>query len=175
LFYERGLDRVGVAEVCADAGISKETLYRHFGSKDGLVQAVLDARSDKTTGWLYQVVAAAGEDPADQLTAAFDALASWYAEPNFRGCAIVNAATQQHAGPARAIAARHLSRYLALLTGIATRARVADPAAVGRQLLILLEGATVLADHLADPDAASLARDAALTLLRHQPKLPNDS
>ena len=27
-------------------GASKETLYRHFGSKDGLIEAVLEARSD---------------------------------------------------------------------------------------------------------------------------------
>lgn len=168
LFYERGLDSVGVAEVCAAAGISKETLYRHFGSKDGLVQAVLDARSDKTTDWLCHAVAAAGDDPADQLMAVFDALAAWYAEPSFRGCAIVNAAAQQHAGPAGPIAARHLNRYLALLTDIAARARAADPATLGRQLLILLEGATVVADHLADPGAATLARDAALALLREQ-------
>ncbi len=166
VLYERGLDGVGIAELCADAGISKETLYRHFGSKDGLVQAVLETRSDRVTHWLNKAAADAGNSPADQLAAVFDALHRWYAEPGFRGCAIVNAATQRHNGPAGPIATRHLGRHLDLLTGIAQRAGAADPATLGRQLLMLLEGATTVADHLGEPCAAEYARHAALTLLR---------
>jgi hypothetical protein len=75
------------------------TLYRHFGTKDGLVQAVLEARSDRVIRWLTDAVTAAGDDPADQLTALFDALQGWYDEPAFRGCALLNAATQHHTGP----------------------------------------------------------------------------
>jgi AcrR family transcriptional regulator len=166
VLYERGIDGVGVAELCAGAGVSKETLYRHFGSKDGLIKAVLEARSDLVARWLREEAAAAGEDPADQLAAVFDALGRWYAEPGYRGCAIMNAAAQHHAGAPRAVAARHLDRHLELLTGIAARAGAADPGALGRQLLILVEGATVLADHHGGPGTARAARDAAAVLLR---------
>jgi AcrR family transcriptional regulator len=166
LLYERGLDGIGVAELCASVGVSKETLYRHFGSKDGLVQAVLEARSDHVVRWLHDAAATAGEDPAAQLRAVFDALARWHTKPTFRGCAIVNAATQQHNSPARAIATRHLDRHLDLLTGIAHRAGAPDAVHVGKQLLALVEGATVLADHHGDTDAASVAKEAALILLR---------
>jgi AcrR family transcriptional regulator len=167
VLYERGLDGVGVAELCARLGVSKETLYRHFGSKEGLIRAVLEARSDRVARWLRDAVTAAGDDPAAQLSAVFDALGRWYAEPAFRGCAIVNAATQHHADPARAVAARHLDRYLELFTGIAARAGAADPDTLGRQLLMLVEGATVVADHH-NGDPATTARHAqiaALTLL----------
>lgn len=165
ILYARGLDGVGIAELCAEAGISKETLYRHFGSKEGLVHAVLEARSDRVTRWLAGAAADAGDDPAAQLAAVFDALGLWFNEPGFRGCAIVNAATQHHTTPASIIAARHLGRYLDLFTDIATRAGAAHPAALGRQLLLLLEGATVVADHLDGPGAADDAREAALALL----------
>lgn len=166
ILYERGLDGVGVAELCRAVGASKETLYRHFGSKDGLVEAVLGARSDRVVHWLTAAVDSAGPDPAAQLTALFDALGDWYREPRFRGCAILNAATQRHAPPARTVADRHLGRYGELLTGIAQRAGAPEPARLGRQLLILLEGATVVADHH-DPDghAAEDAKHAALALL----------
>ncbi|MFC7583837.1 TetR/AcrR family transcriptional regulator [Nonomuraea antimicrobica] len=60
LLYERGLDGIGVAELCAAVGASKETLYRHFGSKDGLVLAVLEARSDRVVRWLRDAADAAG-------------------------------------------------------------------------------------------------------------------
>lgn len=166
LLYQRGLDGIGIAELCATIGISKETLYRHFSSKEGLVQAALEARSDHVVRWLRDAAAGAGDDPAAQLAAVFDALGRWHAEPTFRGCAIVNAATQQHTGPARAIAARHLTRHLELLTDIARRAGAPNPAGLGKQLLLLVEGATILADHHGDTQAAMLAKHAALALLQ---------
>jgi AcrR family transcriptional regulator len=165
LLYDRGLDGAATAELCARAGVSKETLYRHFGSKEGLIEAVLAERSDRVARWLRDAAEAAGEDPACQLAAVFDALGHWYAEPGFRGCAIVNAAVQHHARPARSMAARHLGRHLDLLTSIAARAGAADPATLGRQLLMLVEGATIVADHYHASDAARHARLAALTLL----------
>ncbi|MEV4483849.1 TetR/AcrR family transcriptional regulator [Micromonospora coxensis] len=165
VLYERGLDGIGVAELCTRIGISKETLYRHFGTKDALVEAVLQARSDRVTSWLADAVAAAGDDPADQLGAVFDALGQWYDEPVFRGCALLNAAAQHHVEAVRAITARHLDRYLDLLTDIAGRAGAADPHLLGRQLLILVEGATVVAAHHSPAGAGDHARRAALTLL----------
>lgn len=166
LLYQRGLDGIGVAELCAAIGVSKETLYRHFGSKDGLVQVVLEARHDRLARWLDAAAVDAGADPADQLAAVFDLLGLWHAEPDFRGCAILNAATQHHSGPARAVAARLLDHRLDLLTGIAARAGAPDPARLGKQLLTLLAGATTLADHHGDADAAEHAKQAALALLR---------
>ncbi|MEV6527548.1 TetR/AcrR family transcriptional regulator [Longispora sp. NPDC051575] len=164
LLYRRGLDGVGVAELCAAVGASKETLYRHFGSKDGLIQAVLEARSDRVHAWISTAVATA-PDPAAELHAVFEALGGWFEQPEFRGCAIVNAATQRHSPPARLVAVRHLDRYLEMFTDIAARAGVAEPGELGGQLLILLEGATVVADHHRADGVARLAGRAALTLL----------
>jgi AcrR family transcriptional regulator len=166
ILYARGLDGVGVAELCSAAGISKETLYRHFGSKDGLVHAMLEQRSERVSSWLERAVAAAGDAPEDQLAAVFDALGAWYAEPGFRGCAISNAAAQRHAQPVDPVAGGHLTRRRRLLTGIAERAGAADPAALGRQLTQLVSGATSVADLDRDPSAAADAREAALALLR---------
>ncbi|MFI7461966.1 TetR/AcrR family transcriptional regulator [Nonomuraea sp. NPDC049646] len=174
LLYERGLDGIGVAGLCAAIGISKETLYRHFGTKEGLVEAVLQARSDRVARGLAARARAAGDDPRAQLGAVFDALRQWYADPAFRGCALLNAAAQHHADPVRAITARHLDRYLELLTGIAERAGAADPGLVGRQLLMLVEGATVVAAHHDGAAAADHALQAALTLLHATPSPVTD-
>ncbi|HZE39221.1 MAG TPA: TetR/AcrR family transcriptional regulator [Stackebrandtia sp.] len=166
VFYRRGLDGAGIAELCAQLGASKQTLYRHFGSKDGLIAAVLEARSRRVTAWL-RAAAEAGSSPAERLAAVFDALGSWYAEPGFRGCAIVNAATQHHDDPPRAAVARHLERYLDLLRGIASDAATREPEALARQWLLLLEGSIVLADHHGWGGAsADVAKRAATDLLR---------
>ncbi|MEU1810658.1 TetR/AcrR family transcriptional regulator [Micromonospora sp. WMMD1076] len=171
LLYERGLDGIGVAELCSRIGVSKETLYRHFGTKEGLIEAVLEARSDRVTSWIAAAAAAAGEDPRAQLAAVFDELQRWYEEPAFRGCAMHNAAAQHQAQPVTGITARHLDRRLDLLTAVARRAGAADPDAVGRQLLLLVEGATLIAAHHDRTGAGRYAKQAALALLAAAPSL----
>ncbi|NUO97359.1 MAG: TetR/AcrR family transcriptional regulator [Nonomuraea sp.] len=165
MLYERGLDGIGVAELCTRLGVSKETLYRHFGTKEGLIEAALLQRSERVTRWLAAAVEAAGDDPRDRLAAVFDALQQWYDDPVFRGCAMLNAAAQHHVETVRALTARHLDGYLRLLTGIAARAGAPDPEILGRQLLMLVEGATVVAAHHDRAAAGAHAREAALTLL----------
>ncbi|WP_371800231.1 hypothetical protein OG963_42755 [Streptomyces sp. NBC_01707] len=40
----------------------QETLYLDFASKDGLVESVLEARSERDNAWLAETFAAAGVD-----------------------------------------------------------------------------------------------------------------
>jgi TetR/AcrR family transcriptional repressor of nem operon len=42
LIRERGIDGVGVAEICAQAGLTHGALYAQFGSKDALVAEALE-------------------------------------------------------------------------------------------------------------------------------------
>jgi len=45
LWSERGYDAVGVQEIVQAAGVTKPTLYHYFGSKRGLLDALIDERS----------------------------------------------------------------------------------------------------------------------------------
>jgi TetR/AcrR family transcriptional regulator len=45
LWSERGYDAVGVQEIVDAAGITKPTLYHYFGSKRGLLDALIEAKS----------------------------------------------------------------------------------------------------------------------------------
>lgn len=47
LLVERGLERVTMAEVAAGAGVAPGLLYHYFGSKAGLLRAVMDAASPR--------------------------------------------------------------------------------------------------------------------------------
>jgi AcrR family transcriptional regulator len=171
LFYRDGTS-VGVEEIARRAAVSKLTIYRHFGSKEALLDEVLRQRSDQVIAWL-QAAADRPDDPVERLLAVFDALHGWYTEARFRGCAIVNAATQVPApsSPARRIAPNHLGRLRDLLTMLAADAGAQEPQLAGRQLLILLEGATVVAALTGDADAATDARELARRVLpHHQPQ-----
>ena len=85
LFYERGVQQVGMDEVRTAAGVSLKRLYQLFPSKDRLVLGWLAARDER---WLASVGDHARK--AGSALAIFDWLAEWFAEPDFRGCAFVN-------------------------------------------------------------------------------------
>lgn len=49
LFWKHGLKRVSVEEICAQAGVSKMTFYRHFSNKTELAKAVYTRVVEKST------------------------------------------------------------------------------------------------------------------------------
>ena len=56
LWAERGYDAVGVQEIVEAAGITKPTLYHYFGSKRGLLDALIE---EKAAGLQEALTAAA--------------------------------------------------------------------------------------------------------------------
>ncbi|GAA4517097.1 TetR/AcrR family transcriptional regulator [Actinoallomurus oryzae] len=165
LFYERGVHAVGVNEIAARASASKLSLYRYFPSKELLVQAMLAEYSDRIHAWLDRETASAPPGP-ERVLSVFDLLIDWFARPGYHGCAVVNTATDTRAnGEVAAIARRHLVRYRALLEDRLDGLGLTDPAAVARQLLLLIEGASVVTAIDGTPAAGQDARDAARRLL----------
>jgi AcrR family transcriptional regulator len=165
LFYERGVHAVGVNEIAARASASKLSLYRYFPSKHKLVADMLREHSDRIHAWLERNTAGAPAGPARVLSV-FDLLIRWFAEPGYHGCTVVNTVTDTRADPAvAAIARRHLARYLDLLETRARQAGLQDAPALARQLLLLIEGASVVTSIEGTPDAGADARRAAGQLL----------
>ncbi|WP_163509721.1 TetR/AcrR family transcriptional regulator [Fodinicola acaciae] len=166
VFYRRGIHAVGVAEVAAAAGASKLTIYKHFGSKDGLVEAVLADRTRRVRGW-HERAASEGTTGRDRVLAVFELVTSWFAEAGFRGCAMMNAATEDRghdAAPSR-LARDHLAFYRRLFQRSLEEAGASDAAALARQLVIVLEGATLVSAIDRDPSVGAEAVRTAETLL----------
>lgn len=70
LFSERGYDAVGVQEICDAAGITKPTLYHYFGSKRGLLEAILDCSFTKLKTRLAAAADYQGDMPLTLQTVA---------------------------------------------------------------------------------------------------------
>jgi AcrR family transcriptional regulator len=72
---DRVIQRRGVAvsmdEIASEAGITKPVLYRHFGDKDGLYQALTERYVDELKTALKPATKAS--EPRDRLAAAIDA------------------------------------------------------------------------------------------------------
>lgn len=168
LFYEHGVHAVGVNQIAARARASKLSMYRYFPSKQELVEGMLSVHSDRIHAWLERKTAGAAAGPARVLSV-FDLLIRWFAEPGYHGCTVLNTVTDTRADPAvAAIARRHLARYRDLLAARAAEAGLDDAAALARQLLLLIEGASVVTAIDGNPDAGADARRAAETLIRQR-------
>jgi TetR/AcrR family transcriptional regulator len=64
LFSERGYEAVGVAEICESSGITKPTLYHYYGSKRGLLDAIVAERGAPLASGLREAAAYAAGDRA---------------------------------------------------------------------------------------------------------------
>jgi AcrR family transcriptional regulator len=167
LFYGEGLQAVSVHDVRAASGVSLKRLYQCYPSKEALIAAYLARRDRRWRAELRQFVSTAGETPSDRILVVFDSLEAWFRQPEFRGCAFINAFGELgRASPVIAEAARHHKTALfAFLLELAADTGADDPGTLARQLLILVDGAIVSASFTGDAEAAGWARDAAAALL----------
>lgn len=165
LFYAEGVNTVGIDRVIERAGVAKATLYSAFGSKDELIRAYLEqryqGRRERTLRAVEQY-----ESPRERLMAVFDTLAESLSQPNYHGCAFVNASAEARPGSPIETAVDGYRGWLrGLLTQLAREAGAADPEQLAWQLHLLYDGASVSARMDHDPDAAIPARQAAVGLI----------
>lgn len=66
-FYAHGVERASVDAIAAEAGVSKMTVYNHFGSKEGLFEAMVRDRTERITGGLPGVEAMDPKQPRKAL------------------------------------------------------------------------------------------------------------
>ncbi|KGJ95841.1 TetR/AcrR family transcriptional regulator [Thalassotalea sp. ND16A] len=126
LFYEKGVNSVGINELLKVSGIAKKTLYNHFDSKQALVLAALKQRNDKFMTWLEMNLNEASTDK-EVIARLFHGLSAWFTDSaaelgNFRGCFFINTSSefsdpcsdvsqycQYHKRQVRALISKHLS------------------------------------------------------------------
>ncbi|KZX21690.1 TetR/AcrR family transcriptional regulator [Rathayibacter tanaceti] len=164
LYYERGIQSVGMDELRTAAGVSLKRLYAEFPSKEAVIVAVLHGRHEQWTIGVSARVAAA-DGPRGKLLAIYDFLFDWFSEDSFRGCGFINAFGELGSShPAVALLAREhkdsFQRFLAHLAGEA-----GGGAELAAQLAILAEGAQTTAAIAGSPEAALHARRAAEVLI----------
>lgn len=167
LFYAKGIRNTGIDEVIASAGVAKASMYKHFPSKDALIEAYVRRRDREWRDWFAARLATAGPDAMTRLAAVFDVLEEWFRGEVFRGCAFINASVElanpHHPGHAAAL--EHKQAMRAHLAELAREAGLRQPEQVADQLALLVDGAIVAAVLEGDPSAAQRAGAAASALL----------
>lgn len=143
LFYRQGFHASGVEQLSQEAGVTKKTLYRHFSSKEHLVEAALQLRHNEFMRKLREAMERVSE-PYRPL-AYIEFLAAWVNEPDFHGCAFINASAEysDQTDQPHILAKLHKQQVIAYLEKLCTDAMLHQPILAARQLFLIGEGLIV--------------------------------
>lgn len=167
LFCRYGINATGVDAVVAAAGTAKATLYKTFGSKEGLVEAVLEAEGAAWRDWFLGEIDAIAGSPADKLLGIFDVLEIWFGEERFFGCPFINAVGEFDKRETRykTIALEHKTIVMRRIGELVAATGVANSDEAAHQIGLLVDGAIVAALITGDPAIARQGRAATAKVL----------
>ncbi|MDR1044606.1 MAG: TetR/AcrR family transcriptional regulator [Candidatus Adiutrix sp.] len=166
LFYDEGIQSVGIDRIIQEAGVAMNTLYKHFPSKDALVEQYLRDRDVRWRRWFMSYTRPQAS-LAENLLSLFEALNDWFHEAAFRGCAFINAAGEfgdSHPDVFQ-ISREHKELIYRDVLRLCVEAGIPDAETLARRMMILIEGAIVRAYLNDDREAAVCAKEVAAKLL----------
>ncbi len=167
LFCRHGINATGVDAIVAAAGTAKTTLYKAFGSKEGLIEAVLEREGSAWRDWFIAEVDALPGDASAKLVHLFGVLKKWFAEEQFYGCPFINAVGEcdKDDDRMRMIALKHKGIVMDKIRELAEAARPDDAEGLAHEMALLIDGAIVSALITRNPDVADHAHNAAQRIL----------
>jgi AcrR family transcriptional regulator len=169
LFCRYGINSVGVDAIIEAAGTAKTTLYKLFGSKDGLVETVLDREGQSWRNWFLTSIDGPGGTPRERLARIGPALKIWFSRDDFFGCPFINAVGESDKADdrMRRLAIAHKSIVLDRLTVLCSEAGIPEAEQVAHTLGLVIDGAIVMALITRDAAAADVADRACMAILPH--------
>lgn len=144
LFYREGIHAVGVDRIIAEAGVTRATFYRHFPSKEDLVEAYLGVEDANIRG-AFEAAEASGAEPRQLVGLVIEGLADDVARNHTRGCPFINAAAEYpdpESGVRRTVG-EHREWFRSELEAVLGAAEVEAPEQAAAQLVLLRDAAMV--------------------------------
>lgn len=141
LFYGEGIRATGVDKIIERSAVSKVTFYRQYASKDELIRAYLDYRHEKWISWFQASLTQATASGSSAVDVLVTTLRSWFSQPDFRGCAFLNAAAELGSSDPEILATvrRHKQEMSSVLDDLFS----GDAVSAGRSLSLVIDGAIV--------------------------------
>ncbi len=173
LFCHMGFQATGVDAIARRAGTAKTSLYKHFGNKDGLIEAVLEREGAAWRAWFFTEIGKTTATAEGRLLAMFDILELWFADPHFFGCPFINAAGEFDVQNTRLrkIILAHKTHLNGWIAAQADMLGIKDSRLTVEYFTLLMDGAIVAAQISGKPRYASHAKSlAALHLRDHRRK-----
>ncbi|MFC6840740.1 TetR/AcrR family transcriptional regulator [Xanthomonas theicola] len=166
LVYAGGIHATGMDAIVNASGVARKTLYRHYSTKEALVEAALLRRDARWMRW-FVAATSASDDPVERLLSCFDALRDWFGSSDFHGCAFLNAAGEigDPGSRIRAVSHGHKRCLRDYLLELVTATGHPDSSELAEQFLILIDGAISVVLVLGGANAAGSAKHAARRFL----------
>jgi AcrR family transcriptional regulator len=167
LFCRYGVNSVGVDAIVEAAGTAKTTLYKVFGSKDGLVEAVLEREGRTWRAWFLAEIDGPGGSATERLARIGPALRQWFSREDFYGCPFINAVGESDKADdrMRTLALAHKKVVLERLSALCAEAGHAQPMQTAHTLGLIIDGAIVAALVTRDSAVADTAGRACAAVL----------
>ncbi|MCT8341652.1 MULTISPECIES: TetR/AcrR family transcriptional regulator [Photorhabdus] len=166
LIYTRGIAATGIDLITRTTGSSRKTIYRYFGTKEGLIEEVLRRRDERWMRWFTSSIVEY-KTPKEKLLNIFLVLQRWFVSDDFRGCAFINTSGERPNpdDPVRIIAKEHKEKVFTYVLSICEEISPDSSADLARKLLLLIEGAITTAHVMNDTHYALEAMNIAEALL----------
>ncbi|PQQ38195.1 TetR family transcriptional regulator [Photorhabdus luminescens] len=166
LIYTRGIAATGIDLITRTTGSSRKTIYRYFGTKEGLIEKVLRRRDERWMRWFTSSIAEY-KTPKEKLLNIFLVLQRWFVSDDFRGCAFINTSGERPNpdDPVRIIAKEHKEKVFTYVLSICEEISPDSSEDLARKFLILIEGAITTAHVMNDTHYALEAMNIAEALL----------
>ena len=145
LFYQDGVRATGIDKIIAESEVAKMSFYRHFPSKNDLVAEYLLRRHEWWMGWFSVGVEKRLSQAGAGLEVIAEVLMRWFEEPDFRGCAFINAQAEAFSQEEKIhqIIQDHKQALQAFLQELATRLGLENPLQTAASSLLVIEGTIV--------------------------------
>lgn len=149
LFDEHGIRHTSVDSIAREAETTKMGVYRHFSSRDELVDSWLTATIARYKAVLDEVEARFEGDPRSQLIGWADHIADSLVQISHRGCPFVNTIAEipDRENPLRRKIEAHKVNQARRIESICREAGVRDPEVSAAEITFLLEGAQISAQN----------------------------
>lgn len=173
LFYREGIRAVSVDAVAEEAGITKRSLYYHFKSKDDLIDAYLGYRDQPNLDAYERWFTAADGTVAEKIAAIFGHLAKASSHPKWKGCGFLRTSVELANLPGHPAIVRGIAHKKRIEEWVAARLAedgLLEPAAVARQIVLLLDGGFAVVMLHRDPQYMLSAGAAARVLVETAPR-----
>ncbi len=148
LFYFDGYNQTGINKILKEANVSKDSMYRHFRSKEDIAVAYLKGRHIMWMGNLIEFVKPKKTNK-EKVIASFDYLNTWLKDVDFRGCGWQNIITDlpHDHDKIRDQAVLHkneLREWIHSLMVDDKQYSTKEAKQLGDEVIILIEGAIIL-------------------------------
>jgi AcrR family transcriptional regulator len=168
LFCRAGIHATGISQILEEAGVARRSLYKHYGSKENLLKAVLDTEANMWFHWFDLDLPGLKCSSKDRILALFGLLENWFKKEDFFGCVFINAVAEREKDSAwvKDVAGAYRDQIIERLKALVVESGASDPDIVTQKLGLIIEGAIITAMVTQNSQAAHIAGLAAEDVLR---------